>query len=117
MVRGTQLLPHTRYTDVEARAYLSMGPHAEQRLALAVLPGGTLEVTLAQFWSSLGPGRLRVEVRQRVLIGYHPYRNPTSRHAPPDFHPGPGCSRMRGKVVINIMSLTRDRGCRWCSMA
>ena len=70
MVRGTQLLPHTRYTDSEARAYFSMGPHAEQRLALPVAPGGTLEVTLAQFWSSLGPGRLRVEVRARVILGF-----------------------------------------------
>jgi hypothetical protein len=67
MVRGTQLLPHTRYSDSEARAYLSLGAHAEQRLALAVIAGGTLEVTLAQFWSSLGPGRIRVEVPLRSI--------------------------------------------------
>lgn len=29
---------------------------------MQVAHGATLEITLAQFWSSLGPGRLRVEV-------------------------------------------------------
>ena len=62
MVRGQQLLPATRYSDCEARATLALAPHAEHRLALKVVAGGTLEVTLAQFWSSFGPGRLRVEV-------------------------------------------------------
>ena len=62
MVRGQHLLPATRYSDCEARATLTLAPHAEHRLALQVVAGGTLEVTLAQFWSSFGPGRLRVEV-------------------------------------------------------
>lgn len=57
MVRASQLLPHTRYSNTEARSYLSLGAHAEERLSFSVVAGATLEVTLAQFWSSLGPGR------------------------------------------------------------
>eukprot|EP00887_Chlorella_sp_A99_P002396 scaffold10.g2396.t1 len=47
MVRATQLLPHTRYTDSEYRTFLQL----EHVSAFAVRAGGTLEVTLAQFWS------------------------------------------------------------------
>ena len=64
MVRGTQLLPHTRYSDSEARAPLSLGAHAEQRQALAVAAGGAREVPLA-------PGRLRVEVQCRLPPATH----------------------------------------------
>ena len=28
MLRATQILPHTRYSDSESRTYASMGPHA-----------------------------------------------------------------------------------------
>ncbi|CAL8469996.1 g9538 [Coccomyxa elongata] len=62
MVRASQLLPHTRFSDTEARATLSLAANAEERLSFATVAGATVEVTLAQFWSSLGPGRLRAEV-------------------------------------------------------
>ncbi len=75
MVRASQLLPHTRYSETESRSYLSLAAHAEERLSFATVAGATLEVTLAQFWSSLGPGRLRAEVvfhgleaRREVLL-------------------------------------------------
>ncbi len=62
MVRASQLLPHTRFSDTEARATLSLAANAEERLSFATVAGATVEVILAQFWSSLGPGRLRAEV-------------------------------------------------------
>ena len=57
-----QVLPHTRYTDSEARTYASLAPHAETSLAARVAGGGTVEVTAAQFWSSPGEGGLELEV-------------------------------------------------------
>lgn len=62
MVRASQLLPHTRFSDAEAGARMNLAADAEERLSFATVAGATLEVTLAQFWSSLGPGRLRAEV-------------------------------------------------------
>lgn len=62
MLRATQLLPNTRYNQREARAYTTLGAHAEYKMAFKVEGGGTLEVTLAQFWGSVGEGHLSAEV-------------------------------------------------------
>ena len=99
MVRATWLLPQTRYSDTESRAYISLqvcakplssliakplGPkhykatrapelhfdeqctlvqaHAEHSLHFKALQASTLEITLAQFWSSLGDGRVSADV-------------------------------------------------------
>ena len=58
MVRATQLLPHTRHSNTEARGTPSMGAAQEFALRFRLVPGGTLEITLSQFWSSLGDGDL-----------------------------------------------------------
>ncbi|CAK0779170.1 hypothetical protein CVIRNUC_004710 [Coccomyxa viridis] len=62
MVRATWLQPQTRYSDTESRAYISLQAHAEHTLHFRALQASTLEITLAQFWSSLGPGRVSVNV-------------------------------------------------------
>ena len=62
MLRATQLQPHTRYSDTEWRTYASLSGHAQQTHRFKVVAAACLEVTLSQFWSSLGPGELTVEV-------------------------------------------------------
>lgn len=62
MLRATQILPHTRYSDTEARTYCSLGAHARHVMSFKLMPASTLEITLSQFWSSLGEGTLDVEV-------------------------------------------------------
>ena len=62
MLRATQILPHTRYSDSEARTYASLGAHARYLMNFKLTAGATLEITLSQFWSSLGEGELDVEV-------------------------------------------------------
>ena len=58
MVRATQLLPHTRHSDTEARGTPSLAAGQEAAFRFRLVPGGTLEITLGQFWSSLGQGDL-----------------------------------------------------------
>lgn len=48
MVRATQLLPHTRYTDSEFRTMVKLGSNEESTQRFAVVAGATLEITLAQ---------------------------------------------------------------------
>ena len=62
MLRATQILPHTRYSDTEARTYVSLGAHARHVMSFKLTSAATLEITLSQFWSSLGEGNLNVEV-------------------------------------------------------
>ena len=62
MVRATQLLPHTRHSDTEARGTPALGAGQEAALRFSLVPGGTIEVTLCQFWSSLGQGHLDVSL-------------------------------------------------------
>ena len=62
MLRATQLQPHTRYSDTEWRTYAALSGHAQQTHRFKVVAATCLEVTLSQFWSSLGPGELTVEV-------------------------------------------------------
>ena len=51
MLRATQLLPHTRYSDSEYRSFVQLGSFGEHAAAFAVTGGATLELTLAQYWS------------------------------------------------------------------
>jgi tripeptidyl-peptidase-2 len=62
MLRLTSHAPHERYTDTEARTYTALGVGDEGHLTARVAGGSTLEVTVAQFWSSAGAGPLSVEV-------------------------------------------------------
>ena len=62
MLRATQSLPHTRYSDTEARTHVGLGTFARHVFSFSVIGAATLELTLSQFWSSLGEGNLEVEV-------------------------------------------------------
>lgn len=62
LVRATQLQPAARYTAHQHTAALSLPPGGESAAAFAVADGATMEVTLAQFWSSLGGSRLSAEL-------------------------------------------------------
>lgn len=62
MLRATALLPHTRYSDSEWRAFAQLSAHQEFTAAFAVTAGTTLELTLAQAWSSLGAASLSAEL-------------------------------------------------------
>ena len=62
MLQATQIMPHTCYSDTEARTYASLGAHARHVMYFKLTGAATLEITLSQFWSSLGEGALDVEV-------------------------------------------------------
>lgn len=62
MLRATALVPHTRYSDSEHRSFVQLAPYAEHTTSFTVTPGTTLEVTVAQFWSSLGEATLETEL-------------------------------------------------------
>ncbi len=62
MVRATCLQPHTRYSDTEYRSYASLSDGDEHHAAFAVAGGSTMELTIAQFWSSFGTNKLNVDL-------------------------------------------------------
>ena len=51
LLRATQLLPHTRFSDSEHRSMVQLSAFGDHVSSFAVRAGGTLEVTIAQFWS------------------------------------------------------------------
>lgn len=62
MVRATMIRPQTRYGDSEHRAFVQLPPRGENTATFAVAQGTTLELTVAQFWSSLGTSTLDMEL-------------------------------------------------------
>lgn len=62
MIRAAQLLPHTRYSDTETRTAASLAGGSEMSVPFKVVGSATVEITIAQFWSSLGDSGLDVEV-------------------------------------------------------
>ena len=63
LLRLTQHSPQTRYTDTESRSMAgAVPPGGEASLSCAVCGGGTVEVTVSQFWSSHGSGAVEAEV-------------------------------------------------------
>ena len=68
-VRATQLRPSRSFSEGEGvRTYVQMGPEAQWSQAFSVRGGGTLEVTIAQFWSSLGNSRLSCTLDFHSLV-------------------------------------------------
>lgn len=80
MARMTQLLPHTRYSSSEKRAYLQMSAHDVNTLTVAVAAGTALEVTLAQFWSSLGDGVVHAQVLLKRRATQYTHQQITRSH-------------------------------------
>ena len=62
MLRLTAHAPHERYTDTEARTYATLAGGEEGHLVARVDGGSTLEVTVAQFWSSGGDGPVALDL-------------------------------------------------------
>ncbi|MBK9118998.1 MAG: S8 family serine peptidase [Phycisphaerales bacterium] len=68
ILHTVQLVPGEAYTQHELQEYLPLGPGADEVRSLAVTGGRTLELCLAQFWSSLGACELDVEVSFHGLL-------------------------------------------------
>ena len=62
MVRATSIQPHTRYSDTEYRTFVRLTYRMEHNGAFAVVPGSTLEITVAQFWSSFGSNEIEYDI-------------------------------------------------------
>eukprot|EP00854_Cymbomonas_tetramitiformis_P007018 gene7018-8369_t len=73
-VRATQLAPAQGLPAGEGvRAVAALGPHDSWQRAFPVRAGGTLEVTVGQFWSSLGTSRLDCSLEfHGILAGAAP---------------------------------------------
>lgn len=62
MLRATALRPATRCSETEHRAFVQLSPEQKNVIPFAVIGGTSLELTIAQFWSSLGEAALDVEL-------------------------------------------------------
>ncbi|CAG9460207.1 unnamed protein product [Pedinophyceae sp. YPF-701] len=62
MLRATHLMPQQRYSDTEARSFVSLEPHSQHALHLPLSGGTTMEITMSQFWTALGRSKLRCSV-------------------------------------------------------
>lgn len=62
-VRSTAILPHTRYSDTEWRATVLVTPPTGENISsFKVIPGSTIEISIAQAWSSIGNATFRVSL-------------------------------------------------------
>ncbi|GLI68325.1 hypothetical protein VaNZ11_012720 [Volvox africanus] len=59
LIRGTQLRPESSYRQHELRTQVTLSGGSEYLNSLRVCGGSTLELTLAQFWSSPGFSQLQ----------------------------------------------------------
>ncbi|KAG2491863.1 hypothetical protein HYH03_009817 [Edaphochlamys debaryana] len=66
LIRGTQLAPETAYRQHELRTQVALSGGSEYHTSMEVRGGSTLELTLAQFWSSPGVSRL-----EQVELSFH----------------------------------------------
>jgi len=62
VLHTVQLVPGCAYNEWELQAYLTLSAQAEEVRSFKVAPGRTLEVCLAQSWSSLGGAELEWEL-------------------------------------------------------
>ncbi|WPT13225.1 Tripeptidyl-peptidase 2 [Picochlorum sp. SENEW3] len=62
MVRATSLVSHTRYSDTEYRSFVRLNHGMEHLASFPVVQGSTLELTIAQFWSSFGKNSISVDL-------------------------------------------------------
>lgn len=62
MVRASWLQPHTRFSSTEFKQTANLIPGSTWCNAFQVLGGTSLEVTIAQFWSSLGESTIQVDI-------------------------------------------------------
>jgi len=62
MLHAIQLIPKESYNFSELKNYLSIYPRDQKVLQMSVKGGHTLEITLGQFWSSLGDSAVNLRV-------------------------------------------------------
>ncbi len=62
LLHAVQLLPGEHYAQNELKEYVTLGPQAQEIRSLKVTGGRTLELCLAQFWSSLGEAQVDAEL-------------------------------------------------------
>jgi len=68
VLQTAQLVPGYSYKDWELEQYLSLGPEAEVVRSTSVVGGRTLELCLAQYWSSLGRSDVEVELSFHGIV-------------------------------------------------
>ncbi|KAG5191080.1 subtilase family-domain-containing protein [Tribonema minus] len=65
VLHAVQLLPHRPYRDTERHKYLQLLPGQTEVLSMRVMGSSTVELTLAQYWSTQGSTSLDVSVEFR----------------------------------------------------
>ena len=68
IVHATQLLPDRPYTDTNLRRYISFDDDARSLVSIPAFGGRTMELTIAQYWSSLGQGTFDITVSAHGLV-------------------------------------------------
>ncbi|GAX82749.1 hypothetical protein CEUSTIGMA_g10175.t1 [Chlamydomonas eustigma] len=68
LLRATQLQPHLSYKRTESSRQATLSAGSEFIWTLPVVPGCTVEVTLAQFWSSLGSSSLSATIEFHGVV-------------------------------------------------
>jgi tripeptidyl-peptidase-2 len=68
MLQTVQLLPGASYSDNALDQRITLGPAAQEVRSFKVVGGRTLELCLAQFWSSLGATELEAELTFHGLV-------------------------------------------------
>ncbi|MEE3001706.1 MAG: S8 family serine peptidase [Planctomycetota bacterium] len=75
VVQATQLLPDRPYTDTNLRRYITLDDDDRSLISVPAIGGRVMELTIAQYWSSLQAGDYQVTVSAHGLV---PSSNPVS---------------------------------------
>ena len=68
IVHATQLLPDRPYTDTNLRKYITFEDDPRSLVSIPAFGGRVMELTIAQYWSSLGQGVYDVTVSAHGLV-------------------------------------------------
>ena len=72
VVHCVQALPKQSFRDAELKQFIRVEPKGQQVRSFPVVGGGTLEVCLGQYWSSLGDGRYDFELEFHGVVPSDP---------------------------------------------
>ena len=68
IVHATQLVPNRPYTDTNLRRYITFDDDHRALVSVPAFGGRVMELTVAQYWSSLGQGTFDVTVSAHGLV-------------------------------------------------
>ncbi|MCH2149142.1 MAG: S8 family serine peptidase, partial [Phycisphaerales bacterium] len=68
IVHATQLLPDRPYTDTNLRRYVTFGDDRRSLVSIPAVGGRVMELTIAQYWSSLDEGVYDIKVSAHGLV-------------------------------------------------